>query len=57
VSVDEVKLIAKESPDKEPHWESAHSLVEAITLGERLIANGETITHEEAKRRLQKWLA
>jgi predicted transcriptional regulator len=32
------------------------TLEENIKAGERQIANGETVTHEEAKQRLQKWL-
>jgi predicted transcriptional regulator len=31
-------------------------VLEKIEIGERQIANGETVTHEEAKKRLQKWL-
>ena len=31
-------------------------VLEKIEIGERQIANGETVTHDEAKRRLQKWL-
>jgi hypothetical protein len=31
-------------------------LLEKIEDGERQIANGETISHNDAKQRLQKWL-
>jgi predicted transcriptional regulator len=31
-------------------------VLEKIEIGERQIASGETIPHDEAKQRLQKWL-
>jgi hypothetical protein len=32
-------------------------LLEKIEIGERQIEAGETISHEDAKKRLEKWLA
>jgi hypothetical protein len=32
-------------------------LLEKIEAGERQIESGDTVSHDEAKRRLQKWLA
>jgi hypothetical protein len=45
-----------EEVDIEEFVEKAR-LLEGIDIGERQISASETSTHEEAKRRLHKWLA
>jgi hypothetical protein len=37
-------------------WDILHPLAPAIWVGDRQIAVGGTVAHEEAKRRLRTWL-